>query len=232
MTTLTAAVIPILQQRHRTIPKIREVIPTCVQTQIFLPAPMPQGQIICLLSGTFNNYYDISRTKLVLDKIRKSIDLKVIWARANESPVDRLGVGEDIIISATHSEMPRLVRESHFGIAICKQDDLASLAAAVPTKIGEFLASGRPVIVSNGIGDLDFLLSKTQTGIVVAQNDSLQNISERISLLINDPETPIRCRELAMQHFDMRQSIHKYLEIYDRMQHSFDSIHLGGLNGK
>ena len=55
VTTLSAAVVPILQQRHKKIPTIRDVIPTCVQTSKFLPTPMPQGELTCLLSGTFNN---------------------------------------------------------------------------------------------------------------------------------------------------------------------------------
>jgi glycosyltransferase involved in cell wall biosynthesis len=179
---------------------------------------MPQGQITCLLSGTFNNYYDINRMKQVLDEIRKSMDLFVIWARAGESPMKSLGVGEDLIITASHSEMPRLVQESHFGIAICKQDNLDSLAAAVPTKIGEFLASGRPVVVSNGIGDLDHMLTSTKTGVVVNQSDTLETISSQIRCLIDDPMTPDRCRALAMQHFDMEKSVDRYIEIYDRMQ--------------
>jgi len=219
MTTLTAAVVPILQQRHKRIPVITAVIPTCVQTSKFLPSPMPQDRVTCLLSGTFNNYYDINRMKQVLDEIRKSFDLRVIWARTGESPMERLGVGEDLIISADHSEMPKLVQDSHFGIAICKQDNLDSLAAAVPTKIGEFLASGRPVIVSNGIGDLDHMLSSTRTGIVINHSDSLQTIASQIRTLISDPKTPERCRELAVQHFDMEKSVDRYLEIYDRMQH-------------
>jgi glycosyltransferase involved in cell wall biosynthesis len=120
--------------------------------------------------------------------------------------------------------MPKLVKESHFGIAICREDNLDSLAAAVPTKIGEFLASGRPVIVSKGIGDLDQMLPSTKTGVVIDHDCSLQNISEQIVSLINDVDTPDRCRELAMQHFDMKKSIYKYLDVYDRMQHLPDLI--------
>jgi hypothetical protein len=218
MSTLTAAVVPILEHRHKRIPIIREVIPTCVQTSRFLASPMPTGQITCLLSGTFNNYYDINRTKQILDEIRKTVDLRTIWVRAGESPTERLGVGEDLIISATHSEMPELVKESHFGIAICKQDDSDTLAAAVPTKIGEFLASGRPVIVSSGIGDLDWMLSGTATGLVIGESESLRSIPQQIIRLIEDPLTPTRCRDLAMRHFDMEKSIDRYIEIYDRMQ--------------
>lgn len=217
MTTLTAAVVPILEKRHARLPGIREVIPTCVQTSKFTPSPMPKGELVCLLSGTFNNYYDINRTRQIIISLRKSIDLKVIWARAGESPDTRLGVGEDLVISATHSQMPKLVADSHFGMAICKEDNLESLAAAVPTKIGEFLASGRPVIVSKGIGDMELLLSSSKTGITVGHSDSLSNLGEQISGLISDPAIEERCRALAMEHFDMDKAITTYSRIYSQM---------------
>jgi hypothetical protein len=218
MTTLTSAVVPILQKRHKRIPLITDVIPTCVQTMKFLSSPMPSGQVTCLLSGTFNNYYDIDRTKQVLDEIRKKVDLRVIWARAGESPSEKLGVGEDLIITASPAEMPNLVKNSHFGIAICKDDNTESLAAAVPTKIGEFLASGRPMIVSKGIGDLDQMLEGTGTGVVISDQQPIQTVTDRIISLLEDSDTPDRCRELAMEHFSMEKSVDKYLNIYDRMQ--------------
>ena len=217
MTTLTAAVVPILEKRHARIPAIREVIPTCVQTSKFTPSPMPKGELVCLLSGTFNNYYDINRTRQIIIGLRKSIDLKVIWARAGESPDTSLGVGEDLVISATHSQMPKLVADSHFGMAICKEDNLESLAAAVPTKIGEFLASGRPVIVSKRIGDMELLLNSSKTGITVGHSDSLSNLGEQISGLISDPAIEERCRALAMEHFDMDKAINTYSRIYSQM---------------
>jgi hypothetical protein len=218
MSTLTAAVVPVLEQRHKRLPKIREVIPTCVQVSLFLPSPIPKSQMTCLLSGTFNNYYDLERTRIVLQEIRKTFDLRIIWARAEESPTATLGVGEDIIITASHSEMPRLIRDCHFGIAICKEVDSGSLSAAVPTKIGEFLASGRPVIVGSGMGDFDKLLPLSKTGLVIAKEDSLDGIAQSMSKLINDPKTPNRCRALALQHFDMEKSIDRYIQIYERMQ--------------
>lgn len=220
MTTLTAAVVPVLQKRHRRIPDIREVIPTCVQTSKFVPSPMPKGEIVCLLSGTFNNYYDIDRTRQIIEAIRKGVDLKVIWARAGESPDTNLGVGEDLVISATHSEMPELVSQAHFGMAICKEDDLESLAAAVPTKIGEFLASGRPMIVSKGIGDMDALFRDSRAGLVISRDSPLEGIAARIQALVADPDVQARCRNLAMEHFDMGKAISTYSSVYARMMKS------------
>jgi glycosyltransferase involved in cell wall biosynthesis len=116
--------------------------------------------------------------------------------------------------------MPKIIAESHFGIAICKEDDSKSLSAAVPTKIGEFLASGRPMIVGRGMGDLDQMLPNSKTGIVIGEKDSLEGVAQRIVQLIVDPSTPGRCRSLAMQHFDVDKAIDSYIAIYGRMLRS------------
>lgn len=217
MTTLTAAVVPILDKRHRKLPKIRAVIPTCVQTKKFLLSSLPSGQITCLLSGTFNNYYDLDETKRVINELRKRLDLRVIWARGGEAPSQELSVGEDYAIRATHAEMPALVSAAHFGIAICKQENLDSLAAAVPTKIAEFLASGRPVIVSKNIGDLDTLISGYRAGVVIQNGQDLSDVAHQLTDLLSDPTTPDRCRALALDHFDMNKAIITYSKIYEEM---------------
>ena len=217
MTTLTAAVVPILEKRHRKLPKIRAIVPTCVQTKKFLMTTFPTGQITCLLSGTFNNYYDLDETRRVIIELRKRLDLQVIWARGSEAPTQELHVGEDYAISATHAEMPALVSAAHFGMAICKQENLDSLAAAVPTKIAEFLASGRPVIVSKNIGDLDTLISQYRAGVVIQNGENLSSVADQLTELFSDPTTPDRCRSLALDHFDMDVAVNTYSKIYDEM---------------
>ena len=217
MTTLTAAVVPILEKRHRKLPKVRAIVPTCVQTKKFLMTTFPAGQITCLLSGTFNNYYDLDETRRVIIELRKRLDLQVIWARGSEAPTQELHVGEDYAISATHAEMPALVSAAHFGMAICKQENLDSLAAAVPTKIAEFLASGRPVIVSKNIGDLDTLISQYRAGVVIQNGENLSSLADQLTELFSDPTTPDRCRSLAMNHFDMDVAVSTYSKIYEEM---------------
>ena len=141
----------------------------------------------------------------------------MIWARAGESPTGGLDIGEDLIVSASHAEMPKLLANAHFGMAICKENDLESLTAAVPTKIGEFLASGRPVITSRGIGDMEALLKDFNAGITIGHNESLNYIGAEISSLLSDPEIEERCRALAIEHFDMGKAITSYSRIYSQM---------------
>lgn len=49
-------------------------------------------------------------------------------------------------------------RESHLGNTIRKHNDLDSLSVTVPTRFGEFLGSGKPMIEISGIGNLDQIL--------------------------------------------------------------------------
>ena len=47
------------------------------------------------------------------------------------------------------------IAQSSFGLALCKTNIGDSLKGVMPTKIAEFLSVGRPVVVSEGIGDLE-----------------------------------------------------------------------------
>lgn len=214
LNTLTKAVVPILEKRHNKIPKIRTVIPTCVDLERFCHSIFPSEPLTCLLSGTFNNYYDLEKTRDFITALRNRVDLRVIWARGHEALNTNLGVGEDIVVTASHHEMPKLVAESHFGIAICKDEHPKSLAAAVPTKIGEFLASGRPVVISRGIGDLDEMFSGHEVGVIIPAKGEYSISVDRLLELLNNSKTPENCREFAIQFFDMSAAVEKYIEMY------------------
>jgi glycosyltransferase involved in cell wall biosynthesis len=217
MTTLSAAVVPILQKRHRKLPEIQEVIPTCVDLSRFSPSALPRNPYVALLSGTFNNYYDLDKTAIVINSLRKHMKLKVIWAKPEESSQLKLGVGEDEILTVNYRDMPNLIKKSHFGIAICKNENKESLSAAVPTKIGEFLACGRPVLVNSGVGDLDNWFIDNQCGVIIQPNSSPEQYSKNLLNLLNDSETVSRCRDLAEKKLSLENSIDHYCKVYEKM---------------
>ena len=223
ISTLTYAVVPVLERRYKRLPLIREMIPTCVQTDKFILTPLPTTELTCLLSGTFNNFYDLEKMAVVISEIRKLTPLKVIWARPNESTSAVLGVGEDLTVTATYEEMPSLVSASHFGIAICKDANPEALTAVAPTKVAEFLASGRPVLVSQGIGDLDALLEENGVGVSIKSSSNLVEDLLRFISLVRDEDVSIRCRKVAEENFSMETAVEKYLSIYDKMKETIES---------
>ena len=86
------------------------------------------------------------------------------------------------------------------------------------TKIGEFLATGRPVLVNSGLGDMDEYLTEFNAGVIInSSNLDLKNSAIQLVDLLNDPETPYRCRALAEKYFDIREGAEKYKSLYSKM---------------
>ena len=217
ITTLTHAVVPVLEKRYSKLPDIREVIPTCTQLNKFQVSKMPHEPLICLLPGTFNNFYDLDEMRLIISNLRELSQLKIIWAKPKESTTSSLDVGEDSVITAAYKDMPAMFHDSHFGLIICKSDNLEVLTAVAPTKVAEFLASGRPILVSKGIGDLDSLIETYKVGVSLEPGVDMHNSLLRFMELLKDPEIHIRCRQLAEEMFSMASAVEKYTSIYRKM---------------
>lgn len=212
VTTLTEAVFPILIKRNPFLTQFHAVVATCTDLDKFsFSAKLPTDKKL-LLSGVYNNYYDISATREFISSFRGKEELKVTWCHGKEALKSELNVGEDEIKVMSQSDMQSEIASSSFGLAICKQDIGDSLTGVMPTKVAEFLAVGRPVIVSKGVGDLEELLLASRTGVVVENNMDLA-VTELLELL-NDNETPTRCRALAEQYFSMAGAINKYDSIF------------------
>jgi len=215
ISTLTKTVFPILKKRHPFISQPHYVIPTCTDLSKFTFSNKFPNETKLLLSGVFNNYYDLPATKLFIKKLRDKTVVKVTWCHGKEAEKKKLDIGEDEIKVLGHSEMLNEIQSSSFGIALCKLDIGDSLAGVMPTKVAEFLAVGRPVVVSKGVGDLDELLVSTRTGVVI--DEDVDSAVDSLLALLEDSETPFRCRALAENHFNMSKAVENYDLIFKGM---------------
>ena len=212
VSTLTAAVYPVLRFRHPTMTNKHIVIPTCADLDKFaFNSSFPREKTL-LLSGVFNNYYDLEVTRRFVQKCKEFLNVSVVWCHGVEAERSELGVGESTIKVLTQTEMPDEIANSTFGLAICKDDVGESLLGVMPTKVAEFLATGRPVVVSKGIGDLEFMLSEFKAGIVL-NSASLDDSVLELQKMLQDPSTPFRCRELAEKYFSMELAVEKYRSV-------------------
>ena len=217
VSTLTKSVVPVLEARHKDLPNLRTVVPTAVDLDRFkFSSVMPSG-FRGLYSGTYNKYYDLDLSRRFLEAMKRLDSCEVHWAKPKESKTNSLNAGESSVFSATQTEMANLMSDYSFGISICKEGAGLSLKAAMPTKIAEFLAIGRPVVVNAGLGDCDELFAKSKTGVLISRNDDLNQKALELYELCQDPETPGRCRSLAQEHFSLDQGVNNYLEIYKKM---------------
>ncbi len=108
------------------------------------------------------------------------------------------------IFKVPHQEVPRHLARGLFGVLLLRGS--RSLRGACPTKVGEYLASGLPVVSSLAIGDLDVILEAERVGVVL-KGHSRMAISEgmsRLAELLQEGETMrARCRWVAEKEYSM-----------------------------
>ena len=218
MSTLTNAVVPILEQRHKRLPSLRTVVPTAVDLYRFKFYPTMPQKTKALFSGSYNEYYDLDLSRLFMTEFRKHYDVETHWARPAESNKSRINVGENIVFQSSQNEMANLIPNYNFGVSVCKMGDSPSLTAAMPTKIGEFLACGRPIVVNKGLGDMDQFIEEFNAGVILdGTSTNLRESAAKLAILLADPETPYKCRELAEKYFSMDEGTIKYLGLYSQI---------------
>lgn len=218
MSTLTHAVVPVLEERHHRVPKLRIVVPTSVDLDRFKFSPAIELPIKGLYSGTYNNYYDLLLSKAFINEIKKLSRVEVHWARPRESYRPALNAGEDSTFEATQQDMANIISRYGFGISICRMDAGVSMKAAMPTKVAEFLACGRPLVINAGLGDFDEYIREFNAGVVLdGTPEDLKVKASDLLDLVADPDTPRRCRALAEKYFDIDKGAERYLELYAKM---------------
>lgn len=217
--TLATAAVPVLVDRHG--PGVAEkcsVIPTCVDTSRFALQPLPPlDRWRLLLSGSLNRYYDVPAmiSFLLASRTRRPTELEVLAPARSPWDEALADVGGQRR-SARPVEVPAHVVASHAGLSVCRTDAGDSLRAAMPTKIGEFLSSGRPVVVNAGLGDMDQIARRYRCAVVLRGTDdrAVQDGVDELESLLADPDLPERCRQAAESHFALGEGVARLLAVY------------------
>ncbi len=203
MVTLTSSVLEVLEDRYGPRSKPGIVVPTCADLDTFTPSPPPSLETLeVLLSGTYNNYYDVSLMADFVTQLRARGTVRVTWARPGESSRADISFVDRTVVAGNAQELAGLIAKCHVGLSVCRADGGPSLTAAMPTKIAEFLACGRPVVVNPGLGDCDELVA---AGVLaVATRASLNAEADSLLALLAAPDLADRCRRQAEERFSLK----------------------------
>jgi glycosyltransferase involved in cell wall biosynthesis len=149
---------------------------------------------------------------------------ELVFLVLTQSPVDsivdelrRSGVPEDAyrITQAPSSEVGTYLAASTFAICFCHPKP--SLIASSPTKIGEYLAAGLPVVSGPDVGDTDTILREREAGIVVESFDdaTYERATQQMLALAGEPGIRERCRAVAQSVFSLDEvGIPRYDALY------------------
>jgi glycosyltransferase involved in cell wall biosynthesis len=119
---------------------------------------------------------------------------------------------------APPAELPLILAASDAGISLrCGE---TSKPAVSPTKLGECLAAGLPVVTNAGVGDCDQMLGEHRLGVVLrdfSDSDYLRAADE-LSELLTEDDIARRCREFAERELSLAEvGGPRYAAVYERL---------------
>lgn len=121
--------------------------------------------------------------------------------------------GRLIIRSASREEVPNLMAAADLGICFIRP--LFSKTGSSPTKLGEMIAVGLPVVANGPVGDVEAIVDATRCGVALREfSEGAYSLAlDRIELL--DSEAADR-RQAALPWFDLSIGVERYHRAYLR----------------
>lgn len=237
--TLTQRSVPILSQiAGQNIQEKLSVIPTATDFQIFQFSEEkrsdirrqllnnPDSDFLLVFSGSLGTWYLLEKMlrffKALLQRNPASYFLFITHSESGMiyQNVRKMDISENHVIvhSVHYSEVPHFLSGADGGICFIRP--AFSKIASFPTKIGEYLAMGLPVI-ANDIGDTRWILEETRGGICIEDltTESLSIAAEKFFTFAQEHKSISKKREIrerARQYMDKEIAIQKYVSIYQR----------------
>ena len=202
------------------------VIPCCVDLDRFAAPnvwqadPRGAGPRTLVYAGSVGTWYmlremlDFHRAArardpelrlLILNRDRHDLITRAIEAAGAE------GVS---VTACTPDEVPGHLQRAWAGLAFIRP--LFSKQASCPTKLGEYLAAGLPVVVNAGVGDVDEWLTAAGVGVIVQrfEGGEYRKSWDTLVAMAGDAGLRARCREAARDRFALADGVARYRAVY------------------
>lgn len=199
------------------------VIPTAVDLWAFAPTSPPRSQrpFTFGYSGSLGSWYDHERLKTFSECMtQKGHKVRIATNTRDPELLNSLLMPDVEILHLDHSQVPAFINscDAMFFFVVPHP----SLVAMCPTKMGEALAAGRPIITGPGIGDVDDLLEESDTGLLLDESvmTSYDDASRRIEVFLQDSSLSERCIDTARKSFSLAAACAEYDRIYGTLKGS------------
>jgi glycosyltransferase involved in cell wall biosynthesis len=203
------------------------VIPTCADLDRFVPkAQVPEGPRVygcvgTVLSGWFRLDWLAAFFRTAADRDPQA-RFHIITRDDPAQVLAAIGGGEALqqrleIYAKAPQEMQEAVQRQSVSVMFYTQG-LSSLGRS-PTRMGEILGCGLPVVANAGVGDVERIITQYRVG-VLAKDGSAEAMGEaldELNELCQDPELPARCGRAAEEVFSLSSGTEAYRRIYAKV---------------
>jgi glycosyltransferase involved in cell wall biosynthesis len=207
------------------------VIPTCVDLDHFRPpAGRPyrgqgSGAFTLVYSGSLGTWYRLDAMMGLFRALTRRIPGArfLVLTPSSAEPVKAAARAAGVepgaveVRAASYAEMPAQLVAGDAGIMLSTPS--WANKARCPTKLGELLACGLPVVASRGLGDSDVLLERERVGVAVdgLGDSAFERAADALLTLREEPGLAERCRRTAERHFALTEGVRRYASVYERL---------------
>ena len=236
--TLTERIWPIIREwdglRGRNVP--HAVIPCCVDLSLFTFSEAERtkrrkelglgDRLTFVYSGSLDGWYLTEQMADFFAHVaRKRAEAHLLWLttgrpeRVRELMTARdIGQDQFTIRSVAASDVPSYLAAGDVGLSFIKP--CFSKIASSPTKNGEYLACGLPLIINAGIGDSDSLVTDWQAGVLIKELDepSFDRAYSELTAFTNNNGVKAKARQVAVSVFDLDTIAgERYADLYEKV---------------
>ncbi len=184
---------------------------------------LPQDNLVISYLGSLGSWYMLDEM-LDFFKTIKATYPDAIFLFITHSPaemvISKLKVREllqnDIlVVAAEREQVPLFAKAADFSVSFIKP--VYSKISSSPTKLGELLSMGIPVIVNSGVGDVENVVKMVGGGIVINdfKKENYEEAAKGISEILNLDSKLIR--DKAEKFYSLEEGIKSYALVYQKI---------------
>jgi len=209
------------------------VIPTCADLELFYPDMSQRaisnpfsGKFVVSYFGSIGTFYNFSAVIDFYKILSRSIKNAYFLVMSN-SPValtrqiiiDKgISVDKFYLNSVSYENVSRWLNLSDVSLIFYNRK--YSREGCCPTKLGESLACGVPVVINDGIGDCSSIIKERNIGVIIkdfAEASYIKGVEDLTQVLKNREDVSKRCKFAAEELFSLNSGVQKYLEVYNSL---------------
>lgn len=211
-----------------------EVIPCCADLDHFNPSQIDNSlqselkmrfglnddEFVITYLGSIGTWYLLDEMldffKVLVEKRPNSKFLFITTDKSETilNPAEKKGIAADrlIISPAKREEVPTFLSLANAAIFFIQP--VFSKSGSSPTKHGEMLGMGLPVIANSGVGDVDSIIEDTNSGILVREftTEAYEKAVNQIDYLVKIPTETLQAA--AQKYYSLEEGVKRYNAVY------------------
>lgn len=207
-----------------------EIVNMTVDSNRFIGLKKQPSEKYIAYCGTASNNKDgvdeLIKSFAIVHKVLPEVKLYIIGktpdkddASGNLNLINNLGIKKSVVFTGIVSaaEMPQILKNAAV-LALDRPDSLQA-QCGFPTKLGEYLLTENPVVVTK-VGDIPLFLKDGETALIAEERDP-QDFSSKLIWALQNPEEASKIGKagalVAMREFNYLNETKKIIDVIKRL---------------